>query len=307
MIIKNIMKLLSRNGKYRGTHYIDNVIKFFTVPLLKLYFDKFYSIHKNQIKLTDFTEKELTVSLTSYPARIDTIHYCIKSILCQTVEPTRVVLWLASEQFENVELPQSLLKLKKYGLSIKFCDDIRSYKKYYYSMKNWPDSILITLDDDVFYPEDLIEELLISYKKYPNMVSCLRAHEIKCDQDGNILNYSNWNFTSPGISEPSHRLFQTGVNGVLYPPYVLHDDVFEKDVFMNICKDADDLWLKLMAFRNNTKIVKVNEYSKTMIEIPSTQNTSLMNDNVISGNNNIQLSNILEHYKIDIKSLLKRD
>lgn len=307
MIVKNIMRLLSKNGKYRGTHYWDSAIKFFFIPIIQFYYNKFFSLCKNQIELSNFTDKELTVSLTSFPGRIETIHYCIKSILRQTVKPTRVVLWLAKEQFLNTKLPKELLELEAYGLVIKYCDDIRSYKKYYYSMKNWPTSIVVTLDDDVFYPENMLEELLVSYKKYPNAVSCFRAHEIKREEDGNIAKYSNWNFTSPGLSKPSHKLFQTGVNGVLYPPGVLHEDVFNKDIFMKLCKNADDLWLKIMAFKNGTKVVKVHNYSKTMMEVPSSQNTSLMSDNVLSGNNDIQLGNILEYYKIDIESLFKEE
>jgi hypothetical protein len=91
------------------------------------------------------------------------------------------------------------------------------------------------------------------------------------------------------------------VSGVLYPPGSLHKDVFDKNVFMEICKNADDLWLKIMALRSGTKVVKVNKYSKTMMEIPNSQNISLMSDNVINGKNDIQLARVLEYCDIDIK------
>ena len=55
----------------------------------------------------------------------------IKTLLKQTVKPDKVVLWLAEEQFpqkEN-ELPSELLELQNFGLTIKWCTDIRSYKK----------------------------------------------------------------------------------------------------------------------------------------------------------------------------------
>lgn len=38
---------------------------------------------------------ELIVSLTTYPARIEGIHYVIESLLMQSMKPNRVILWLA--------------------------------------------------------------------------------------------------------------------------------------------------------------------------------------------------------------------
>jgi hypothetical protein len=307
MLVKNIMSLLSKNGKHRGAHYLDSVVHFFSIPIIQIYYNFFYSINKNRIEVSNIVDEELIVSLTSFPDRIESIHYCIKSILRQTVKPTRVILWLAKEQFENLELPKKLLELKYYGLSIEFCDDIKSHKKYYYSMKKWPESIVVTVDDDVFYPENMLEELLASYRKYPCAVSCFRAHEMKLENDGSIAKYSNWGFTSPGVSGPSHKLFQTGVSGVLYPPGTLHKDVFDKNVFMEICKNADDLWLKIMALRSGTKVVKVNKYSKTMVEIPSSQNISLMSGNVINGKNDIQLARVIEYCDIDIQYFFREE
>ena len=76
-------------------------------------------------------ERKVIVSLTSFPARIDTVYITIKSILMQSLKPDLIILWLAHEQFpqkEN-ELPRNLLELKKYGLAIEWCYDIKSYKK----------------------------------------------------------------------------------------------------------------------------------------------------------------------------------
>lgn len=74
---------------------------------------------------------KLIVSFTSYPARIYYLPYVVYSLLIQSVKPDKLILWLAKEQFPNLEndLPQSLLKLKNNGLTIKWCRDIKSYKK----------------------------------------------------------------------------------------------------------------------------------------------------------------------------------
>ena len=39
----------------------------------------------------------LIISLTSFPARYDTLHLTLKSLMGQSVRPDRVILWLAEE------------------------------------------------------------------------------------------------------------------------------------------------------------------------------------------------------------------
>ena len=107
-----------------------------------------------------FTKKKLTinennlnviVSLTTFPTRINRVWIVIECMLRQTYKPDRIILWLSKEQFECLDkLPKSLLKLQSRGLEIKFCnEDLRSHKKYFYSIKKYPCDILITVDDDV--------------------------------------------------------------------------------------------------------------------------------------------------------------
>ena len=298
-MIKEIMMMKTKNGKVKGSHYIDKIVQVIFRPLIVVYFKYLFKV-KKKADTPDILNRELTVSLTTYSTRIDTVHYCIKSLLKQTIKPTRIVLWLSKDEFNLSMLPESLLSLQSEGLIIDFCEDFKSHKKYFFSMKKWPESLVVTVDDDVFYPEDMLSQLVKSYNKYPSAISCFRAHEIIIENN-KILKYSNWNFTSPGVQGPTHRLFQIGVNGVLYPPRSLHKDIFDSTTFMKICANADDLWLKIMALRNKTKVVKVKPYSKTMIEIPQTQKISLSSSNVIHGNNDQQLKNIMDAYDLDYR------
>ena len=71
------------------------------------------------------------------------IHYTLYSLLNQTVKPDEVVLWLAKEQFPNGndDIPPAVLDLQKNGLTIKWCEDLRSYKKLIPSLKEYPVSV----------------------------------------------------------------------------------------------------------------------------------------------------------------------
>ena len=104
----------------------------------------------------NLTNKKIIVSLTSYPARIDVVNTTIESILNQSLKANRIILWLAPEQFPNKEkdLPDKLIKLKKYGLIIDWYHDIGSYKKLIPTLKLYPNDIIVTADDDVLYNKE---------------------------------------------------------------------------------------------------------------------------------------------------------
>ena len=52
-------------------------------------------------------DKELIVSLTSYPKRFDILPITIQSLLNQTVKPDRIILWLYEKDY--FRLPASAL------------------------------------------------------------------------------------------------------------------------------------------------------------------------------------------------------
>lgn len=47
--------------------------------------------------------EKIIVSLTSFPGRIHLVHKTIQTILLQSVKPDLIELWLAKEQFPNLE------------------------------------------------------------------------------------------------------------------------------------------------------------------------------------------------------------
>lgn len=103
----------------------------------------------------------VTASLTTFPARIKEVRYVIMSILLQTIRPDRVLLWVAEDQFPNRQLPDNLRVLCDYGLEIRFCDDLRSHKKYYYVLQEQKtNELVITFDDDIIYHPHTIERLI---------------------------------------------------------------------------------------------------------------------------------------------------
>ena len=244
-------------------------------------------------------KEKVVVSLTSYPKRIGTIHKVIDTLLTQTYKPDAIILWLAPEQFPDREadLPKSLLALKEFGLTIDWYHDIRSFKKLIPSLKKYPDACLVTADDDIYYPPDWLEKLVVAHRKYPDCVVCHGAHRIRFEANGALKSYRKWSF-GVGNCNPSYDVFVTSGAGALYAPKVLHKDVLREELFLELCPFADDIWFWSMALVNGKKIKVVDQHVKNIHTIEDVDNTeALSRQNLDFGNrNDEQLSNVFKQY-----------
>jgi len=243
------------------------------------------------------------VSLTSFSGRIHNIWITLETILRQSFKPDQIILWLGEDQFENIELPENLLGLKSRGLTINFCKDVRSHTKYYYTIQLFPDANIITLDDDCYYPSNTIEQLVKLHKQFPSEICSNRVHKI-LTKNGSILPYMKWKHNYKKNLTPNHNLLQTGVSGVLYPPKSLHKDVLDQAVFKELCFYADDLWLKLHAIRNGTKVVTSKNFNKDLICVSDTQNNQLVSKNSFGGRNDSQFNDISKFYNLQLEILI---
>lgn len=257
--------------------------------------------------------KRVVVSLTSYPERIRFVPQVIRSMFAQTVLPDLTVLYLSMKQFPNTEddLPQELLKLRGFDFRIRWVeDDYKSHKKYLYSVKDYPDAVIITLDDDIKYRNTLIEELLLSYRRFPNCISAIRTHAITFDQKGIICPYSNWLMENainmPELCDkPSVQLFATSGAGMLLPPHCLPEMAFDTNAIAQTCPHADDIWLKSMSALAGIKTVAVKGWAGVDC-IENSQETSLWSTNRTGGNDKAitNLRVFLSHKSINLDKLL---
>jgi len=199
--------------------------------------------------------KSLIVSLTSYGRRLYDVAYTVESIMRQTLKPNRIVLWI--DEKDAGRIPLALQKQQARGLEIIVTpENIRSYKKLHHSLEQFPDDIIITVDDDVIYEYDLIERLVSAYKETPNCICAARCHRIKFSKEGHLLPYNSWEWHYKKPSE-SKLNFLTGVGGVLYPPHSLDEEVSNINAFKKLAPTADDVWFYCMAIKKGTKIRKV--------------------------------------------------
>lgn len=247
-----------------------------------------------------YGENELIVSLTTYGNRLFEVSNTIESIMQGSMLPNKIILWL-DYSMENAELPYSLKRQQERGLEIRFYKDIRSYKKYIPTLINYPEAIIVTLDDDLLYEPDLLENLYRTYKSNSNCICASRMHKIVLDRNDKPLPYVNWEW-KVFPKETSRLHFLTSGGGTLFPPHCFDKDVLDEETFMRLSPTADDIWYFAMALKSGTKVVKSFTHSNRgddFVTNQDLQDTGLCLVNYISDNrNDTQLKAVLEHYNL---------
>ena len=238
---------------------------------------------------------EIIVSMTSHPGRINKIKLALDSIFAQSVQPDKILLWLSNSEFENKEkdLPQYLLDLvKEKKLIIKWCNNLKPHKKYFYVLQKYSNSIIITVDDDLIYDNDLIECLLNSYLKYPNAISAMRTHLMKRNGK-NFDKYAKFLLEQNIIiNKPSMSLLATNGAGALFPPNIINFDYFDEKLITELGINCDDLFLKLYETISDVPVVQPRKFNK-LEYIPDTQNDSLWTKNRLPDGNDKTLENLI--------------
>lgn len=236
-------------------------LRFIFNPLVRFFADNL----GNYRAINDYErETPLIISLTSFPERFEDLTLSIYSIMKQNLKPDKIILWLGdnSDYKEINDLPYEITRFIKNGLEIRFVKDVRSYTKIVYALKEFPKALIVTADDDIYYPKNWLEKLYYSYAAHPEDIHVHRAHRVKIKRGG-FAPYEEWD---KHVEEESARYdnFLTGVGGVLYPPECFKKEVLREDVFLKNAPNADDIWLWIMALLSGRKIRVVKNHIKTL-------------------------------------------
>ena len=157
-----------------------------------------YAIYiRRRFVLSEQQDDDIVVTLTSYGKRVEGCAiYAIYSLMKQTVRPERIVLWLDEKGYNKDNLPDDLKFLKRFGLEVRFAHDIGPYTKIIHALKAFPDKHLITIDDDIYYSENFIEEMRDAHKKHPKAIIVGWAKVPLMDKDQRMKPYTEWRSTA---------------------------------------------------------------------------------------------------------------
>lgn len=263
----------------------------------------------------EISKHPVIVSMTSFPAAIPYAIKAILSILDGSVLPDKIVLYLTFSQFGDNGIPEELLKLAGSNPLFEIRDygtDIRSYRKLIPALADFPDAVIVTVDDDVAYHRDMLRDLLRLHKEFPDAVLAHRAKRVEPGKPYRKWRKYRWyDFLFKRIHS-GYLNIQTGVGGVLYPPHSLSEDMLDVEKFTRTAPTTDDIWFWAAAVANGTPVIPVPFGHNKPKGVGKPRALSLKTSNFKSGEdrNAAALKAILQKYpeigkKIDYNILEK--
>jgi len=268
-------------GKYTAK-IIRKLTLLLSVLILPIYF---YYIRLYVLPRLMKTQDGISITLTSFPARITKVYQVIISLMLQTSEVREIILYLSKEQFASITaLPKSLKLLIPYGLKVILVDgDMRSYKKYIYNKEFLGDIGFIIVDDDIIYHPDTTSILLRAEKKFPKHVYANRCVVMESAKE-----YQYWKLAN---KEGSGSYMATGCAGVYYPFGTLHNLAYDKKNAWANCPDGDDIWLKVATNMTNSEVIFTG-FTQLLLPILNNNANDLHIKNVEGKRNDINLNNV---------------
>lgn len=268
------------------------------------------AIRSNSTNLTKSGKKDLIVSLTTLPHRLPLVHYAIESIFSQTILPEKVILWVSDVTNDNLITPE-LHSLVERGLEIRKVRDVGPHTKLMYSLIEYPNKVVVTVDDDIIYPANMLQYLWDQHLKFPNAVVANWARELCFDASGKVRGVRAGKLLTPillekeieqartFVSKPNILAFPYGTSGVLYPPKALNSQVTNVDLFRKLCPKEDDIWFKAMGILNKTPVVVTNlGINPVHHSLVGTQQVALRHDNHGLNQNEQQMRAVFDYFDL---------
>lgn len=237
---------------------------------------------------------EAIISLTTVPSRVSHVWLTIESLMRQTVSPMRIVLVLSEDEFRDIPLPRSVLRLESRGLEvIRDPGNRRSYKKLLPVLEKFPQSPVITVDDDAIYSRFLVQELLNELNSNPHCVIGSRGRKIQV-RERRITSYSSWPLANSGDDQ---GVFLTGVGAIIYPPSIVRkSQILAYRVAERLCPLQDDVWFWSTAIAAGYR----HRVSRKILfsSLPWAGGQPLSETNLNPSQNDKSILAVLEHHRI---------
>lgn len=222
-------------------------------------------------------EETLVVSLASYPPRISSVASCIRNLKTQTYCPDKILLWLYTGEFPGglEDVPSELREMQDELFEIKWTDvNLKPHNKYFWTMGEYADAAIVTVDDDLVYEPTMLEELVAWHREHPRAVIARRTHMMLFTTEGQIAPYDSWLAEQDVVTgRPSMSLVATNGAGSLFPAGCFSEKQLDWQMIQKRCLHADDLWLKVLELQAHIPVISTGRFD--LEYIPGTQECGL--------------------------------
>ena len=233
------------------------------------------------------------VSVTSHPARFNALALSLSALKSQILQPQSINVFIA--ETDIAALPDSIKELKKSGfIKISPCEDLGSGKKLIPALKVQSNLPIITIDDDLYFENDLFLHLMINHYLYPDAIIAARVHQLAVNDSNDVLPFSAWHKHYDLSEGPSNDLMPTSGAGTLFPPKAMHEDASNAALYTELSHNTDDLWWYFQARRKGTLVRRLSGLDHLNF-IDSTQDDGLWK-NGNQDRNEVNLKALLAQY-----------
>ena len=193
----------------------------------------------------------ICVSVFSAPERIELAVHSLETLMRQTVAPDRILLWLAKDAFpaRARALPKALLRIKRRGLTIAWCETARADCGLLPTIEMVPGEIVVTVDDNLRVQPNLIERLYDAYHENPDMIHCNGALKVVTEPETGEITLRE---DATGYPVPSYCNLPLLGLGCLIPPGVLPAD----GIAPALPEGDLQVWLRMMAHEAKASVVE---------------------------------------------------
>ena len=237
--------------------------------------------HRDQLLYLPFIQSKerdwkFEVSVTSHPTRFNALAISLAALKTQILQPQAINVFIADSDL--AVLPDSIKELEKSGgIKIFSCEDLGSGKKLMPALKAQGNVPIITIDDDLYYDNDLFLHLMINHYLYPAAIIAARVHRVVVSESGEVLPFGDWQKIYDFSEGPAKDLMPTTGAGTLFPPKAMHEDASDAALYTKLSHNTDDLWWFFQARRKGTLIRRLSGLD-TLNYIESTQEVGLWNN-----------------------------
>lgn len=251
--------------------------------------------HEMGVSSSRLCNEEVIVSLSTFGERIHSVALTLETLLEQTVKPNRIILNLGRQYEGRGKIPGSLKLLERRGVELRFTPDMGPYTKLVPVLKEFPNSTIITCNDDVYYNLDFVSNMVNEHLQHPDEILASRCRIMELKGTHAFTNFLSWNY-APNDGGANLRFMPESYMGVLYPPGSLDDQVFDEKTFMSLCPSADDFWFKAMSMLKGVTVRKVYHEEDYSNNLSTSRKLALHDLNSASGGYDRQLKAVMDHF-----------
>jgi len=230
-----------------------------------------YIYKKYKVTYYEMLDAPIIVTMTTYPAREESVVKMLNHFKRQTLKPDLITLWLSETEYPKDIIPSHLKSFVDEGFVELHWTSANSYgSKRFEVEKLYNNAYVITVDDDFYYPETYIETI------YINMILTNKI----CIYNSHYDDYEGFKFSIKlyGINDSLYVHIYAGLAG--FPPYTFPIQIFDKksiEIRDKYYKTNEEIWILSGLLSNNDKIHSISNilFNFKNYHIENSQNVGL--------------------------------